>query len=98
MEEIGARVTMLTLDNLQGSCLPFLTWLLERCKPAEVALTDIFTDEAMTMLIERLTTPLQLIHYAWRALEEAYVIGQSRSMSRRSKKSWPRIWMGWSLV
>jgi type II secretory pathway predicted ATPase ExeA len=76
MEEIGARVTMLTLDSLQGSGLPFLTWLLERCKRAELALTDIFTDEAMTMLVERLTTPLQVIHYAWRALEEAYVIGQ----------------------
>jgi type II secretory pathway predicted ATPase ExeA len=72
MEEIGARVTMLTLESLQGSGLPFLTWLLERCKRPEVAITD----EAMTMLVDRLPTPLQLIHYAWRALEEAYVAGQ----------------------
>ena len=28
------------------------------------------------MLVDRLTTPLQLIHYAWRSLEEAYVAGQ----------------------
>jgi type II secretory pathway predicted ATPase ExeA len=76
MEEIGARVTMLTLESLQGSGLPFLTWLLERCKRSEVAITDIFTEEAMTMLVDRLTTPLQFIHYAWRALEEAYVAGQ----------------------
>ena len=35
----------------------------------------------MTMLVDRLTTPLQLIHYAWRAFEErafeeVYVAGQ----------------------
>jgi type II secretory pathway predicted ATPase ExeA len=76
MEEIGARVTMLTLDSLQGGGLPFLTWLLERCKRSEVAITDIFTEEAMAIFAERLATPLQFIHYAWRALEEAYVIGE----------------------
>jgi hypothetical protein len=50
--------------------------LLERCKRSDVASTDIFTEEAMMLLVDRLTTPLQLIHYAWRALEEAYVAGQ----------------------
>ena len=30
----------------------------------------------MTRLVDRLTTPLQLIHDAWRALEEVYVAGQ----------------------
>jgi hypothetical protein len=76
MEEIGTRVTMLTLESLQGSGLPFLTWLLEPSKRSEVAITDIFTEEVMTMLVDRLTTLLQLIHFAWRALEEAYVDGQ----------------------
>jgi len=67
---------MLTLESLQGSGLPLLTWLLERCKRPEVVVADIFTEEAMIMLADRLTTPLQFIHYAWRALEEAYVAGQ----------------------
>jgi len=30
----------------------------------------------MTILVDRLTTPLQLIHYAWQAFEEVYVAGQ----------------------
>jgi hypothetical protein len=76
MEEIGARVTMLTLESLQGSGLRFPTWLLECCKRPEVAISDIFTEEAMMMLVDRLTTPLQFIHSAWRALEAAYITGQ----------------------
>jgi type II secretory pathway predicted ATPase ExeA len=41
MEEIGARITRLTLESPQRSSLPFLTRLLERGKRSEVAITDI---------------------------------------------------------
>jgi hypothetical protein len=53
-----------------------LTWLVERCKRSDIASTDIFTEEAMALFAERLATPLQFIYLAWRALEDAYVIGQ----------------------
>jgi len=46
------------------------------CKRFEARITNIFTDEVMTTLADRLTTPLQLILGTWRALQEAYIIGQ----------------------
>jgi len=91
MEEIGAKVTMLTLDSVQGGGLPFLTWLLERCKRPEVAITDIFSEEAIAIFAERLATPLQFIHYAWRVLEKPMSSARNQSMWKQSRTRWPRI-------
>jgi type II secretory pathway predicted ATPase ExeA len=76
MEKIGARVTRLTLESLQGRGLPLRTGLLERCMRPAVAVAAIVTAEARILWADRLTTPLQCIHSAGRALDEAYGAGQ----------------------
>jgi len=50
--------------------------MIKECAGPEVNPTDLFTQDAISVLAERLATPLQIEHYAWRALEEAYLIGQ----------------------
>jgi hypothetical protein len=60
-----------------GESLPYLyiTWLLEQCATGQ-AREDILTDSALTLLADRLTTPLQIEHYLTRAFEEGHKIGQ----------------------
>jgi type II secretory pathway predicted ATPase ExeA len=76
MEAIGARVTMLTVASLPGRGLPLRTGRLERCMRPAVAVAAIATAEARILWADRLTTPLQCLHSARRALDEAYGAGQ----------------------
>jgi hypothetical protein len=41
-----------------------------------VKLTDILTEQALTLLAERLATPLQIEHYLTLAMEQAYRFGE----------------------
>ena len=75
LEEIAARSRMFDLEGIQGDQQSYLSWLLEQCAP-EVKPSDILTDEAMTLLAERLVTPLQINHYLTRALEQAHRFGE----------------------
>jgi len=76
MEEIGARSTVLELPGIRGQEREFLNWMLQQCTAKDVEPQEIFTEEAMKVLAERLSTPLQMIHYAWRALEAGHLTGQ----------------------
>lgn len=76
MEEIGARATVLELPGIRGQEQEFIQWMLAECAAEKVEPGNVFTQEAIDVLAERLTTPLQVIHYAWRALEEGHLIGQ----------------------
>lgn len=76
MEEIGTRSTVIAMDGIKGSERSYLEWIVGQCAKPEVKITDIFTEEAISTLVGRLATPLQIEHYAWRALEEAHLIGQ----------------------
>lgn len=53
----------------------YITWLLEQCSEAQ-ALDELITDSAMDLLVERLSTPLQIAYYLTRAFEEGYRVGQ----------------------
>src|SRR5262245_14259390 len=73
MEEIGSRAVVFMLEGVRGQQRAYITWLLERCAATQ-ATEDILTDPALTLLAERLTTPLQIEYYLTRALEEGYKV------------------------
>ena len=76
MEEIGARAVVMTLEGLQGEQRSYIEWLLGKCKKPKTQLDELFTPEAIDLLAERLTTPLQIEHYPNLCVEEAYRVGQ----------------------
>jgi len=76
MEEIGARATVFDLEPLGPERLKYINWLIGQALTAKVKIDALITTEALALLSERLTTPLQFEQYLTRAFEEAYKIGQ----------------------
>ncbi len=76
MEEIGARTMIFSLDGIRKQKTDYMQWLLENCLKKGVKRSDVFTDEALGLLAERLITPLQIEQHLRLAFEEAYHIGQ----------------------
>ena len=74
-EETGARTTVFEFEGIQGQQRRYITWLLEHSAP-EVDPQDIVTDDALRVLAERLSTPLQIEHDLTRVLEQAYRVGE----------------------
>jgi type II secretory pathway predicted ATPase ExeA len=76
MEEIGARATVFDLEPFGPERLKYINWLIGQALMAKVKVDALITTEALALLSERLTTPLQFEQYLTRAFEEAYKIGQ----------------------
>jgi type II secretory pathway predicted ATPase ExeA len=74
-EETGARATVFDFEGIQGHQRRFITWLLEQCAP-EVNPSNILAPDALELLADRLMTPLQILHYLPRILEQAYRFGE----------------------
>ena len=72
----GARATVLELDGIKGQQKRFLLWLLQQCAKPKVKPTDIFTEEAIDLLTQRLVTPWQVEYYLTLALEHAHRFGE----------------------
>jgi type II secretory pathway predicted ATPase ExeA len=75
MEEIGARATVLTLEGIKGSRKEYLDWLLGKCASGRTKPQDIICSDALDLIADRLTTPLQMNQYLEMAVEEAYKSG-----------------------
>ena len=76
MEEVGSRSLILELEGIRGSEKEFLVKMIEQCLKPKVKLKDVITDEALNLLSERLTTPLQLADYTWRAFDRGFETGE----------------------
>ena len=76
MEETGARAKVFDLQGIVGHEKRFIEWMLEQCSKPKLKPHDIFSEDAIVLLAERLISPLQIIHYSWRALEEAFLVGE----------------------
>lgn len=76
LEEIGNRALILTLEGIRGKEREYMAWLFEQCLAPDLSSEDVFTEEAIDFLADRLHTPLQINSYAWKALMEAHQIGQ----------------------
>lgn len=86
LEEIGARAKLFELNSLGTNKATFITWVLDKCSQSKVKPHDIFTQEAIEELAERLITPLQMTAYMTRALEKAFQIGE-KPVSQNTIKS-----------
>jgi type II secretory pathway predicted ATPase ExeA len=51
-------------------------WLLAQSVAPKTKIENVITDEAVAMLSEKLSAPLQFEYYLTRALEEAYKVDQ----------------------
>lgn len=76
MEEIGSRVVVLKLDGIRGVERRYIDWLMKQCLRKEIKSKDVFSEEALNFMSDNFTTPLQINHYAWKSLVQAYIIGQ----------------------
>ena len=76
MEEIGSRTSIFNLEGIQGQKTEYIRWLLGQCLKKGVKQPDVFTDDALDYLAERLSTPLQIEQHLTLAFEEGYHIGQ----------------------
>ena len=76
MEEIGSRARIFELEGLGHEKRKYLKWLLTQSVAPKTKIESVITDDAVAMLSEKLSTPLQFEYYLTRALEEAYKVGQ----------------------
>jgi type II secretory pathway predicted ATPase ExeA len=76
MEEIGARTTFFELSGFGQEKKKYLYWLLDQVTEAETKPETLITDAAVTLLCEKLTTPIQFELYLTRAFKEAFRVGQ----------------------
>lgn len=75
MEEIGHRTDVLPFDGLGEETRPYLDWLLTACVTADVPIDRLIEPEALDVLAERLSTPLQFAEHLNRTFEEGFRLG-----------------------
>jgi len=85
LEEIGARAKLFELNPLNKSGTKFIEWLLRNCSKDKIKPHDILTKEAIELFVDKLITPLQVIHYIARALEKGYQLGEKPVSSATAK-------------
>ena len=56
MEEIGSRATILDLKGIKGSEKKYIYWLLSQCLKNNIKPTDVFTEESINYMAEKLKT------------------------------------------
>jgi len=82
MEEIGSRAAIFDLEGFGGEKLSYLKWLLAQCLSTKTKadgadkIEAVITDEAVVLLGDKLSTPLQFETYLTRSFEEGYRVGQ----------------------
>lgn len=76
MEEIGSRVVHLPMDGIRGMQEKYIDWILKQCLNKKTKSIEVFTKDALNLMAEKFTTPLQINHYAWKAFVKAFQIGQ----------------------
>ncbi len=78
MEEIGGRVVNIPIEGIRGNEDQYISWILHQCLKKEVQPTDIVNQEALDMMAQKFSTPLQINHYMWIAFVRAFMIGQKQ--------------------
>ena len=72
MKEIGYRSKPFTLDPSEFSRKEFIEWLLDECSQPDIKPADIMEPEAIDLLSEKLSTPLQIIQHLTASLEASH--------------------------
>jgi hypothetical protein len=72
----GTRAQSRPLEPFGPERRKYIQWLIGRAVSPKIKIDSLITDEALILLSDRLTTPLQFEQYLTRAFEEAYKISQ----------------------
>ena len=75
MEEIGYRTTKFTFEGLGDDRRAYLDWLMKETLGKDTKAKDVITTDALDLLAERLSTPLQFAEHLTRAFTEAFHLG-----------------------
>ena len=75
LEEIGGRTNAFALEGIRGHQSEYIEWVLKGATKNKLQPMEILTQEAITFLGERLSTPLQIEQYLTLAMTEAYQVG-----------------------
>lgn len=78
MEEIGHRITRLTMEGLGPDTGAYIDWLLDACLAKGAKPDEIIELEARAFLAEKLNTPLQIAEHLDRAFTDAFRMGADR--------------------
>ncbi len=76
LEEIGGRANVFALEGIRGHQEEYIHWVLSKATKNKLQPTDLLTEDAISFLAERLSTPLQIEHYLTLTFEQAYRLGQ----------------------
>ncbi len=75
LEEIGGRTHILALEGIRGHQEEYIEWVLGQATKNQLQPTELLTEDAISFLAERLSTPLQIEQYLTLAMTEAYQVG-----------------------
>ena len=81
MEEIGHRTTKLVFEGLGDQTRAYLDWLINAALAKGTKPKDVIESDALDLLAEQLSTPLQFAEHLTRAFTEAFHVG-SRPVTR----------------
>ena len=76
LEEIGGRAHVFALEGIRGHQEQYIQWVLSQASKNKLQPTDLLTEDAISFLAERLSTPLQIELYLTLTFEQAYRLGQ----------------------
>jgi len=76
MEEIGHRTTKFTFEGLGEDRRSNLDWLIRGALAESVKSSDVIADDALELMAESLSTPLQFAEHLTRAFTEAFELGK----------------------
>ena len=76
LEEIGGRAHVFALEGIRGHQEQYIQWVLSQVTNNKLQPTDLLTEDAISFLAERLSTPLQIELYLTLTFEQAYRLGQ----------------------
>ena len=69
---MGLGTNVFSLEGIRGHQGEYIKWLLTECVHDGYVPEDLINEEAIALLTQRLTTPLQIEHYLQRVFEDAY--------------------------
>ncbi len=81
MEEIGHRTTKFVFEGLGDQRRAYLDWLIDAALVKGTKPKDVIESDALDLLTDQLSTPLQFTEHLTRAFTEAFQVG-SRPVTR----------------
>ncbi len=76
MQEIGMRTQHLVMKGIEGREEKFFDWMISSCLEPQSKISDVFTPNAKKLIISKLKTPLEMMCFTWKTLQEGFLMGE----------------------